>query len=473
MKKVLDNLKEAIGLTQHPLISLVHTTARTPDGWHRAYLKWLDTCDHPERVEYVVSYDEGDRIRQVSYIGEEFGSFKETVNKGRKCAVDGWNAAAAASTGKLIVTVSDDVFPPEHWDTLMLTALGDLDRSAVLEVDCGLMEKNSNLQTFSLLTRAYYDRYGYIFYPEYVGMFADNDFTETAWKDAVMVSARHIKFVHEHPSYGTAKQDSIYQRQHRTEAWETGKAVFRRRHPGQLRDLIKVMCPGETFDGRWVGNWTNLISRVGEEFAWEVIFAYSSNVHVARQVHVNLMHQQLAEMGSMTPDFVLWIDDDNLPSFENVKRLVEDLKDRPDLAAVAGWCFADQKTKPGSVSCGKFDTDGVSVHFVLDDLLVDQYGHERKDPLVPIDFTGFPFVLMRFGVFAQIEKNCFAPVLCEAHPYGFHSEDVSFCYRLKQAGLKLAVDRRVQVPHLRMQFEQPAGRAVTSDKSQPGQVVAA
>jgi hypothetical protein len=195
---------------------------------------WFECCDAPKRVEYVLSIDAGrqnDFLRashaELMKTKGTFGRVVRVENFGRPCAVDGWNAAAATSTGRFLITVSDDYRPCEHWDTELLKAIPDINGEYVMDVDN--QDNSYPLLPFSFLTRAYYKRLGYLFYPEFFGMMADNDFTDVARRDRVVVDARHLKFTHLHPHRGTAPDDEVYRWQQRPEAWEAGNRVYHRR----------------------------------------------------------------------------------------------------------------------------------------------------------------------------------------------------------------------------------------------------
>lgn len=221
-----------------PVFSLCHSTARLQNGiWYEAFLKWLESCDNTDLVEYIVSVDARD-VKNGMILGPSdsetytdflfyFSSFKTVTNFGPQTAVAGWNTAAAASTGLFLITVADDYFPPPHWDTELLKCIPSLDSECVLDVDNS--DGSYPLLPFSFLTRRYYEKLGYLFYPEYIGMLADNDFTNTARLDGVVLNARHLKFQHLHPEHGTAPIDDIYRRQHRNEAWKVGREVYKRR----------------------------------------------------------------------------------------------------------------------------------------------------------------------------------------------------------------------------------------------------
>lgn len=230
----------------NPVISLCHATARIPDGWKAAAEDWIKKAGVPRMIEYILATDDPidfeDFTRFFVRIGGECGDqplsrYVWTVNAGRRCAVDAWNESAKPATGKLIITVSDDWFPPEHWDTRLLECIPNLDGEYVLDVDN--QDNSFPLLPFSLLTRAYYERLGNLFYPEYIGNMADNDFSAVARRDGVVLDARHLKFEHRDPSRG-ATWDEIYERQQKGR--EVGLKVFERREKEGFPNSYREVC---------------------------------------------------------------------------------------------------------------------------------------------------------------------------------------------------------------------------------------
>jgi hypothetical protein len=227
-----------------PVISLCHSTARLPNGWIKAYQDWMRKADKPWLIEYVLGVDEA-RLNELLFSRDTVPQVDKTkailaVNVLRQCAVDGWNATVRKSSAPLLFTVSDDWFPPEHWDTALLKAIPDLDGDYVVDVDN--QDGSYPLLPFSILTRGYLNRlmqeYGYsgFFYREYFGMMADCEFTDLARQDRVVVDARYLKFTHVNPendgqkaNAGTAEWDDVYRWQRRPEATQRGKEVYVRR----------------------------------------------------------------------------------------------------------------------------------------------------------------------------------------------------------------------------------------------------
>ena len=207
-----------------PTFSLCHTTARLPDGWRQACSEWREACDDPADCEYVLCTDDLVPMHDLAPIS--WPRWVHVINSGPRSAVAGWNCAAAASFGKFLITVSDDLSPCAHWDSEIKKLVPDMGTEVVLDVDAG---RSDGLLTFSLLTRARYAKFGRIFYPDYLGMYGDDDFTAEARMDGVVLSTRQLKFEHRHPAHGTAPMDEVYAWQNRSEAYKAGAEILERR----------------------------------------------------------------------------------------------------------------------------------------------------------------------------------------------------------------------------------------------------
>jgi hypothetical protein len=154
---------------------------------------------------------------------------KLVVNRGRQCAVDAWNATGKASTGKFLITVADDLYPPPHWDTELLKVIPDLEGEYVIEVKSGTSPADDEwmrCMLHSFMTRKYYERIGNFFYPEYFGMYADCDFGDMARLHGVVIDARHLTFQHRHWIGTRVPFDEIYARQNAQSKYDHGMSII-------------------------------------------------------------------------------------------------------------------------------------------------------------------------------------------------------------------------------------------------------
>ena len=223
-----------------PTFSLCHSTARLPHGWRKAYETWRANADNWESCEYILAVDLADEARWPELTGTDI---RLTVNTGGQTAVDGWNESARASSGKVMITAADDMFPPPHWDTELLKVIPDLDGEYAVEVKCGKSPEDDEwmrLMVHSIITRAYYKRIGNFFYPEYVGWYADADFTEMARMHGVVIDARHLTFEHRHWIGGSTGMDEIYQRQVSQANSELGMGILGRRRIEKFKGENRV-----------------------------------------------------------------------------------------------------------------------------------------------------------------------------------------------------------------------------------------
>lgn len=217
-----------------PMISLIHTTAR-PDIWFETCKKWYDWCDNPDDVEYCLCNEPGKGLYNLHHL--PWFNHRIIANQGRPCLVDGWNTAAAISTGTLMVGIADDLVPTgPHWDTQLLDAVPQevRDREAFIWPSTS-SPSDSELCIHPILTRSYYERFGYWFYPEYWAPFADNENWDVAnLLGAVFDIRDKLNFDHQHPVYKKRDDDAVYTKN--LSRWDADRALyFKRKQNGFLR----------------------------------------------------------------------------------------------------------------------------------------------------------------------------------------------------------------------------------------------
>ena len=473
------------------LITVIHPTARTkptsafPEGWREAARIAYERADNPEQIQYLLAVH---KIRIDDVKGSRRGAggwsdFTVICNDNRDCGVDQVNACMSEVRGKLVVILHDDMFPPQGWDTLLLDlfrdqsgALVDLDRDAAVHVSSGkltaagweLPMRNDELFNPQVLTFARAKRLGYFGYPEYESMYSDDEFSEHARRDGVVIDARHIVFEHRHPIFG-GEIDKVYHQENSQDAYRQGCELLRRRRaagfpslaqadPGSSRRLIGVCLPGQMFSNLWVDSWTKLFGHLITN-GWNVVnlFGYSTSVHVSRMSMADYMSKVEPK-----PDFFLWIDDDNLLSIDQFNLLVAGLeaaeKEDPNVQMVAGWCWmkCEDLDAEKKISCGwtQADREGKTGNVALPYEVMMGEPHE----LIEIEWTGFPVVLMRPAAIDRAGgPGAFLPYLDPDVPFGFLGEDMAFSRRFREAGGRMLVHRGVKVPHLKLQPAEPRG----------------
>jgi hypothetical protein len=212
-----------------PTYSLCYTSVR-PQAVGPVIQQWLGRAANPSRVEIIVSFDLGnDLVRDAalavkadlpSYLG-----YTVVANTGPKNCVSGWNTCARQAVGDVIIAISDDFSALSRWDVALRDAgpVGWWNNEHVVWIKDGY---NTDLFTLTILTRKRYERFGYLFYPQYRSLFGDTELTYVAKQDHVVIDARHLLFEHLHPDCGKRERDTADLLHASAARWQFGETLF-------------------------------------------------------------------------------------------------------------------------------------------------------------------------------------------------------------------------------------------------------
>lgn len=202
-----------------PDFSLVHPTAR-PAEWRKTRDKWIKAASSVADFEYVVCAD----FKDFGVITPKDAEPARLVwNYGKACSVDATNVAAQCAIGRVLVVISDDIYPCEQWDR-KLKMIPQLwgDQECVVRVSTGGTADARGLMAVQIVNRKRYERIGYLFQPGFISMYADDDFSLHAEADGVVVNAPEILFKHEHWSTGERQMDEVYAAQNAPKRYQYG-----------------------------------------------------------------------------------------------------------------------------------------------------------------------------------------------------------------------------------------------------------
>ena len=194
--------------------------------------------------------------------------------------------------------------------------------------------------------------------------------------------------------------------------------------------------------------------------------AYSASVYAVRNACLGqrgFRKDQLPFQGQYDYERLIWVDSDQIVTAEDVDRLVSHDKD-----IVAGWA-RQYSTGPidgnNYANCGRWQLEprvpGKSPgrnevsHYTVD--FMTGFANERaewdiKDVLLPVDYVGMAFMVVKPGVFEKIGFPWFSGYEFEWEENGvvmvnFMPEDADFCLKARAAGFTVWVDPMVKSPH--------------------------
>jgi hypothetical protein len=208
-------------------ITLLHATRGTPVRALTTRKIWFERANHPEDIEHIFGIQADDQDSMKAFSDMNYG-VSVPPPEWASSSVANWNTAAALSTGEILVVIADDLTPPIGWDDELRKL-----PSGKLPWACYVPDtvRDDGLMCHPVLSRELYSRRGYIFHPDFYGVFCDNDFTVRTQLEVTILQVKGLKWIHDHPSNGGRPEDSIVLHQNSKEAYAYGGATFMKMWP--------------------------------------------------------------------------------------------------------------------------------------------------------------------------------------------------------------------------------------------------
>lgn len=183
---------------------------------------YMNKVSEDSNVKFLITLDEDDlemnnpvtisKLEQYPNLTYKFGVSKtkiEAINRDMN-DISEWD---------ILILASDDMIPVvNRYDQIIRSNMTKFfpDRDGVLFFNDGYVK--SKVNTFPIVGKKYFDRFNYIYHPEYLSTYCDNEFTDVA---NILNKQRYfdlVLFRHEHPDHGYGKRDFVHHRNfHHTE----------------------------------------------------------------------------------------------------------------------------------------------------------------------------------------------------------------------------------------------------------------
>lgn len=204
------------------MISIIHPSRGRPKKSFEAYSKWSDSAKYPDGVTWLCSLDWDDDIASYmdAYTQDGFHIMSPIISK-NKSSVDAINNAAKnwRCDGDIIMVVSDDTEPIQDWDAFIDDYTKN-DSDWILKTQDGIQPY---IITMPVMDRAYYNRTGYIYHPDFQHLFCDTYMTCVADITGRKITS-NLMFKHNHYSVNGTPPDDIHKKNDAT--WKQGEETF-------------------------------------------------------------------------------------------------------------------------------------------------------------------------------------------------------------------------------------------------------
>ncbi len=131
------------------------------------------------------------------------------------------------ATGDIICCQSDDFVFLKHGFDNMIRQEYSNGFSGLLHFNDG--HARETLCTYSIMDRPYFGRFGYIYHPEYLSVYCDNEATEVAKKLGKYKYINNQIFEHQHPCWGFGTKDALLNRTESNVVYAQDRATYEER----------------------------------------------------------------------------------------------------------------------------------------------------------------------------------------------------------------------------------------------------
>lgn len=171
--------------------------------------KYINLANEMEKIQILVSLDDDDTVSDEIYKIHPNISVKRGKSEGKVAAIN--RDVPDPSTFDILLLASDDMIPIKNYDVVIRDSMEQFypDTDGVLFFNDGYV--GYKLNTLVICGSKYYQRFGYIYCPEYKSLYCDNEFMDTANKLGKQTYLNKVIIKHEHPAnVPTVASDESY-----------------------------------------------------------------------------------------------------------------------------------------------------------------------------------------------------------------------------------------------------------------------
>jgi hypothetical protein len=235
-------MPEFQGVKQSNKVILMKVSSRErPELLLETVRQYVSMANNTEDMAWLFSFDYDDSGYQTTWFAAHLNALLEQCHRHVVYAVSqskihAINRDIGAFTFQLtespiknwdiLLNISDDQRPivKGYDDTIRRIMPDDLDASL------WFFDGQPRVNTQEIIGRVYYDRFGYIYNPEYKSLFCDNEATDVAALLGKQIKSKQQIVKHFHPAWGGSEafqEDDLYRRNNKY--WNEDQATYERR----------------------------------------------------------------------------------------------------------------------------------------------------------------------------------------------------------------------------------------------------
>lgn len=393
--------------------------------------KYITLANNIKEIGFLISLDEDDQTMNNDLVKKRFKTYQDKGIKlvyfygNNKSKVQAINADVEKVAGwNVLILASDDMIPVvKGYDDIIRKDMNDhfRDSDGVLWYNDG---GQNNINTLCILGKKYYDRFNYIYHPDYTSLWCDNEFTEVSQLLKRVYKTDKIIIEHQHPVYKKttydqlyAKNESFYSIDQKIFEERKSKTFFLDRFNKKLFSILILSIPSR------VSSLKNLLNKLELQITKNNL---SEEVEILALLDnctrsVGAKRQNLLDISK--GKFIAYLDDDDTVADSYIEKIVKAIKQTPDVDVISFNQEARVNNLPPSI-----------VHFGL------QYENTEFNPGGPTYRKPFHMCVWSASIAKQVQFNdisltedwCWVESLCKIAKTENHLNEILHYYIFNQ-----------------------------------------
>lgn len=226
-------------IREDPKLLIKFPTRGRVDKFFKTLDKYYELLSNRCRVEFLITCDNDDEVMNNSKVKDKFKAYPNLkVEYGNsKTKIQAVNEGVSNHSFDIVLLASDDMIPvAKNYDSTIIETMCNTfpNFDGVLWFNDGIQQ--NRLNTLCILGKRYYNRFNYIYNPEYKSLWCDVEFTQVGNILGKQKYFDECIIRHAHHSITNEGFDKIYQQNEIYE--EEDKATFLRRQKNQFNITI-------------------------------------------------------------------------------------------------------------------------------------------------------------------------------------------------------------------------------------------
>lgn len=190
-------------------------TRNRKNKFFKVLKQYQNLCEDIDNTQFLITLDSDDETMNPNEVNDIFNTFKnlKVVYGNSDSKIHAINRdIELADDWDIVLLASDDMTPKiKGYDNVIRNKMKEFypDTDGILWFNDG--HQGNKLNTLSILGKKYYDRFGYIYQPEYKSVWCDNEFMMVGNLLGKQTYFDEVIIEHEHPDWGYGGRDVIHQ----------------------------------------------------------------------------------------------------------------------------------------------------------------------------------------------------------------------------------------------------------------------